>query len=305
VLLPSITDIATTTPAVAGLVAALQLADTGTPSPNLVSTLDNDASATKFTVFAPSNDAFTALVNALKGNDNGATTGITALSSFRPDNVLPVLTYHVAGASYFAAQVPTAATAIDTLGGKVTVQRTGNAVTVDGVTVAAANLFASNGVIHVIGSVLVPSITDVVTTSARFSSLKAAVLAADGAATTTPKVAAALDGTAKFTLFAPSNAAFTALGTAPSGQALTNVLLYHAVPGNPVYAAAALALTAPLSAPTALSGKNVTVNAEGTAPNKTVTVADSTATKANVNAVNFFTSNGVIHQIDKVLIPAP
>jgi transforming growth factor-beta-induced protein len=301
VLLPSIADIATTTPAVSNLVAALTLADTGAANPGLVARLDDDAAA-KLTVFAPTDTAFAALVNALKGADNGATTGITALTNFRPDQVLPVLTYHVATASYFAAQVPTTATAIDTLGGKVTVQRTGAAVTVDGTSVAAANLFASNGVIHVIGAVLLPSITDVVTTSAQFSSLKGAVLAADGASTT-PKVATALDGAGPFTLFAPSNAAFTALGTAPSGQALTNVLLYHAVPGPAVYAATALALSAPLVATTALATKTISVTAEGSP--KAVKIADSTSTKATVTGVNFFTSNGVIHQVDKVLIPSP
>lgn len=302
VLLPSITDIATTTPAVSSLVAALTLADTGSPSPGLVAALDNDAAA-KVTVFAPTDAAFTALVTALKGNDNGAATGITALTSFTPALVLPVLAYHVATARYLASQVPTAATAIDTLGGKVTVQRTGAAVTVDGVNVATANLLASNGVIHIIGSVLVPSITDVVTTSSKLSSLKTAVLAADGASGTAPKIATVLDGAGPFTLFAPSNAAFTALGTAPTGQALTNVLAYHAVPGAPVYAAAALGLTAPLIATTALTGKTLTVTAEGMP--KQVKLADSTANKATVTEVNYFTSNGVIHVVDKVLIPAP
>jgi len=299
VILPSIADIATTTPAVSSLVAALTLADTGTPSPGLVAALDNDAAA-KVTVFAPTDGAFTALVNALKGTDNGAATGISALTSFRPDQVTPVLTYHVAPMQYLSTAVPTAATAIATLGGSVTVQRTGQAVTVDGVSVVTANLLASNGVIHVIGSVLLPSITDVVTTSAIFSGLKAVVLAADGASGTTPKIAVVLDGATNFTLFAPSNAALATLGAgAPSGQALTDVLAYHAVPGAPVYAAAALGLAAPLVAPTALPTKSVTVSAEA----GSVKVADSTATKATVTQVNFFTSNGVIHQVDKVLLP--
>jgi uncharacterized surface protein with fasciclin (FAS1) repeats len=162
---------------------------------------------------------------------------------------------------------------------------------------------ASNGIIHAISSVILPSITDVVTTSASLTSLKGAVLGADGAANTTPKVATALDGSGSFTLFAPTNAAFTALGTAPSGQALTNVLLYHAVPGNPVFAAAALGLTAPLTVATALTGKSLNVAAEGTP--KGVTVADSPATKANVTTTNLFTANGVIHLVDKVLLPAP
>ncbi len=296
VLLPSIADIATTTPAVSSLVAAVALADTANPSPGLVAALDNDAAA-KVTVFAPTNAGFTALVTALAGTPN---SGITGLASFRPDQVLPVLTYHVAPANYFAAQVPTAATDIATLGGQVRVQRTGANVTVDGVSVAAANLFASNGTIHVIGSVLVPSITDVVTTSASFSGLKSVVLAADGATGTTPKIAGVLDGAGPFTLFAPSNAAIAALGAgAPSGQALTNVLAYHAVPGAPVYAAAALALTAPLVAPTALTGESLEVSAVG----GQVKVKDSTTTLGTVTGTNFFTSNGVIHVVDKVLLP--
>lgn len=302
VILPSITDIATTDSRFSSLAAALTLADTATPSPNLVATLDNDAAAGGFTVFAPTNDAFTGLVNALKGSDNGATTGIAALTDFRPDQVIPVLTYHViGGAQVKAAQVMTGSA--DTLGGKVALEKTGAAVKVDAANVIIADVLASNGVIHAIDAVILPSITDVVTTDARFASLKGAVLAADGDAATMPKVAAALDGAGPFTLFAPNAAAFTALGTPPSGQALTNVLLYHAVPGAPVFAATALGLMAPLTANTALAGKTLEVNAEGTP--KGVTVKDSTTTKANVVGTNLFTGNGVIHVVDKVLIPAP
>jgi uncharacterized surface protein with fasciclin (FAS1) repeats len=70
-----------------------------------------------------------------------------------------------------------------------------------------------------------------------------------------------------------------------------------------VYAATALGLTSALAAPTALPSRSVSITAEGTP--RAVKVADSTATKATVTGVNFFTSNGVIHVIDKVLIPAP
>ena len=112
-----------------------------------------------------------------------------------------------------------------------------------------------------------------------------------------------LDGAGPFTLFAPSNAAFTALGTPPSGQALTDLLLYHAVPGAPVYASQALSLSSPLAAPTALAGKSVTVAAEGSPMG--VTIADGTSTKAKVTGTDFFTANGVLRAVDKVLIPAP
>jgi uncharacterized surface protein with fasciclin (FAS1) repeats len=176
-------------------------------------------------------------------------------------------------------------------------------VTVDGANVLTADLLASNGVIHVVDQVLLPSITDVVTTSAQFSALAGAVTAADAAMGTTPKVGAALDGATSFTLFAPTNTAFTNLGTAPSGQALSNVLLYHAVPGNPVAAATALGLTMPLTAPTALANRSVTISAEGTP--RGVKVADSTATKGTVVVTNLFCANGIIHAVDKVLIPAP
>jgi transforming growth factor-beta-induced protein len=299
VILPSIADIATTTPALSSLVAAAALADTGTPSPGLVAALDDDAAA-KVTVFAPTDAAFTALVTALRGVDNGATTGISGLTSFRPDQVAPVLRYHLLGAQVLSSAVP-ASGDVDAVGGKLAVTRSGAAVTVDGANVVTADILASNGVVHVINQVLIPSITDVVTTDARFASLKTAVLAADGAMGTTPKVAGALDGTTNFTLFAPSNAAFTALGAAPSGQALTNVLLYHAVPGSPVYAATALGLTMPLIAPTALMGESIGVAAEGTP--RGVTIADGTNIKANVTETNLFTSNGVIHVVDKVLLP--
>lgn len=295
VLLPSITDIATTTPSLSSLVAAVGLADTDTPSPGLVAAFDDD-SADKVTVFAPVNEGFGALVSTLQG----ANTGITELTSFRPDQLLPVLAYHVAPANYPSAQVPEAATQIDTLGGKVSVQRTGTSVTVDGVNVVTADLYASNGTIHVIGSVLLPSITDVVTTSARFLGLRTAVLAADLTPGTTPKIAEVLEGAGPFTLFAPSNEAFRALGTdAPLGQTLTNVLAYHAVPGAPVYAATALELTTPLVAATALAGESLQVSAM----NDQVLVRDSTETPATVTATDFFTSNGVIHVIDKVLLP--
>mgnify|MGYP001195387117 CR=1 FL=1 len=295
VILPSALDIASTDPRFSSLTAAAAKAGLG-------ATLDDDALATRLTIFAPTNDAFTALVNALKGSDNGASTGIDALEDFSAAQLLPVVAYHVLPSPVFSKDVPASAN-VASNGGQLAVAKSGASVTVDGVPVVVADIVASNAVIHAVGSVLVPSITDVVTTRAEFSSLKAAVLAADGAMGTTPKVAAALDGTANFTLFAPSNAAFTALGTAPTGQALTQVLLYHALPGNPVYAATALALTSPLTAATALTGKTVAVNAEGTP--KGVTVADSTATKANVTEVNFFCSNGVIHTVDKVLIPSP
>ncbi len=297
VMLPSITDIATTDPAFSSLATALTVADADPSKPGLVTALDDDKA--KLTVFAPSNAAFDALVTALKGSDNGATTGISSLGSFSSAQLIPVLKYHVhGGGQVLASQVPAAAK-LEMLGGKAAVAK-GAKVTIDGAAVTTANILASNGAIHAIDRVVLPSITDLVTTSAQFSSLAGAIVAADGAQGATVSVAAALDGDAVFTLFAPTNAAFAALGAAPSGQALTEVLLYHAV-GQAVYGATAAGLASPLSVSTALASKSLTVAASG-APGA-VTVADGTAVKANVVATDYFTSNGVIHAVDKVLIP--
>lgn len=300
VLLPSITDVVVSDANFSSLATALTVADTDASAPGLVAALDDDAAT--FTVFAPTDAAFGGLVSALSASTS---TGITGLGSFQPYQLIPVLKYHVvAGAAVRAAQVT--AGPITTLGGNVTAA-VGSGVTIDGVTVTTADLLTSNGVIHVVDAVLIPSITDVVTTAPEFASLAGAVVASDGDAGTPVKIAPALDAaaaTGAYTLFAPDNAAFTALGTAPSGTDLMNVLLYHVTDqATAVYAADALALSSPLTVDTLLgdaANEQLTVsNASGS-----VLVDDAgSAMAATVNGANYFTSNGVIHKVDKVLLP--
>ena len=299
VLLPSITDVVVSDPAFTNLEAALIAADSDPSDPGLVEALDDNAGA--FTVFAPPDTAFTALVTALSGN---ASTGITALGDFEPYQLIPVLKYHVVPAVVTAADVT--AGPVTTLGG-IAQATTNGGVQIDGTAVTTANIFTRNGVIHVVGGVLLPSITDVVTTAPELSSLATAVVAADGNAGTTPKVAPALNAaaaTGAYTLFAPSNQAFTNLGAAPSGQALTNVLLYHVLnQSTPIYAADALALAAPAPFPTLLgagAASQITVSSPATS----VILDDAgSPTNATVTVANYFTANGVIHIVDKVLLP--
>ncbi len=282
----SIVAVASGDPQFSTLVAAVEKA-------GLAETLADETK--KYTVFAPTNAAFQALLT-----DLGITNGLEGLTAAQ---LKPILLYHVLGSEIRAAAATTAAQSnakVEALGGKVALSVVEGKIVLDGsARVATADVLASNGVIHVIDRVILPSITDLVTTSAQFSSLAGAIVAADGAQGATVSVAGALDGEAVFTLFAPTNAAFAALGAAPSGQALTDVLLYHAV-GQAVYGATAAGLAAPLSVSTALASKSLTVAAG--APGA-VTVADGTAVKANVVATDYFTSNGVIHAVDKVLIP--
>ncbi|MDP3237365.1 MAG: fasciclin domain-containing protein [Myxococcales bacterium] len=314
VLLPSIADIATAPASAANfssLAAAIGVADTlgdgGTNAAGIAAALDTTrADGGGYTVFAPTNAAFAATVSALRGADDGGTTGITGLGSFRPAQVAPILRYHVVPAQVLASQVPTTATAVGTLGGTVQALRTGANVTIDGKAVAAANVFASNGVIHVLGDVLLPSIADVVTTEPSLSTLASLVGGA-------PTVATALDGTTNFTLFAPNNAALVGV-TPPTGQALTDLLLYHAGTSvgstvtSPIYANTVLGLSTQVGLSTALPNRTLAVGpVAGTvrvAPIPSgMTPAALTNTSIQVVNPNLFTSNGVIHMINGVLVP--
>jgi transforming growth factor-beta-induced protein len=297
VILPSITDVVVSSDDFSTLELALGLADGDASQPNLVATLDDNSQA--LTVFAPPNDAFTALVTALASD---ASTGITGLDDVQSYQVIPILKYHVVGAVVTAADVT--AGPVTTLGGTA-VATTDNGVQINGAAVTTANLYTRNGVIHVIDAVLVPSIADVVTTAPEFSGLADVVGLADGGSGT-PKVGVALDApaaTGSYTLFAPSNVAVAGLSAPPMNQALTNVLLYHVLnQANPIYAADALGLANPATFPTLLGttpGASLIVSS----PANTVILDDSTAVNGNVQVPNYFTSNGVIHIIDKVLIP--
>lgn len=125
-----------------------------------------------------------------------------------------------------------------------------------------------------------------------FSILVEAVVAA-GLATT-------LSGTGPFTVFAPTNAAFAALlaelGVTKEAlfadtALLTAVLTYHVVPSR-VFKA-----QVPLNTPiTTLQGATFTVGSD-------LAITDQAGRKANIVATDVMASNGVIHVIDKVILP--
>ena len=253
-----------------------------------------------FTVFAPTDDAFAALpaglVDALLLPENEAA-------------LVAVLTYHVLGAEVPSSDVATGS--VETLQGEeIELVAGDNGVTVNGANVIAVDVEASNGVIHVIDSVLVPpsidatallvadameseamevgTIVDVAVEAGSFNTLVAAVTAADLAET--------LSGEGPFTVFAPTDEAFAAL---PAGlvdalllpenkDALVAVLTYHVlgaeVPSSDVATGSV----------ETLQGEEI----ELVAGDNGVTVNG-----ANVIAVDVEASNGVIHVIDAVLVP--
>jgi phosphate transport system substrate-binding protein len=99
-----------------------------------------------YTVFAPTNDAFAALPPA-----------VVEYLGAHPELLAQVLTYHVLAGSVTSDAVSTMAAAT-VQGGELDVVANESGVTVDGVAVTATDVMASNGVIHVIGEVLIPAI---------------------------------------------------------------------------------------------------------------------------------------------------
>lgn len=264
------------------------------------------------TVFAPTDDAFAAL-------PEGTVESLLA----DPEALASILTYHVVAGKVTADQVVELSEA-KTLNGasaKVTVTEDGK-VMIDEATVVATDIEATNGVIHVIDAVILPEASS----NARISTGNAVFAAASGM-DAQASMASAQSGTARtpiyalanksgfttlatairaaglqqtltvdgpFTVFAPTDEAFAALpaGTLESlladPEALTNILLYHVVSGE-VKAADVVTL----SEATMLNGEKVSIS-----------VGDGVMVNdANVSATDIMAKNGVVHVIDKVLIP--
>ncbi len=101
-----------------------------------------------FTVFAPTDAAFAALPEG---------TVDTLLLPENKDTLAGILTYHVVPGSVFAADLAGKVTEVETVGGgTITIDATGETITVNGIAVSATDVEASNGVIHVIDGVLMP-----------------------------------------------------------------------------------------------------------------------------------------------------
>lgn len=234
-----------------------------------------------FTVFAPSNSAFAAA--------SGITAGLT------PAQLGSVLTYHVLSGrvdSTAALAVATGAGEATTVNGaKVYLDKVGSSLYVNEALAGPLNVPASNGIIHGLDRVLLPpeSIYASLTTRG-LTSLKGAI---DAAADTPVDLVAALQGPGNFTVFAPTNAAFAALG----GPALTpaqlqDVLKYHVL-GSVVKASGAIAAAG--TPVTTLQGQAITTSLDGS-----TLVINGTAA---VTLFNIRATNGIIHVIDAVLIP--
>ena len=232
-----------------------------------------------FTVFAPNDAAFQA-----SGIDAAAIDGMSASDLAR------IIGYHALSAKVPSASVKAGVvTTVSELSLFLTVgagvDLNGGNATTGGARVQSADIEARNGVIHGIDRVLLPPD---VTALARYGGLSTLAGAIGSAG-----LGGALSGNGPFTVFAPTNEAFGALASVPTGAALAAVLKYHvvgtSVPSSAVPAQAASISMNEYGDPLTLlfdtrSGVKINGGAE-------VKMADLRAT------------NGVVHVIDRVLLP--
>ncbi len=269
----NIVEIASSESSFSTLVEALQKA-------GLVSALEGNG---PFTVFAPTNAAFSELFNAL---------GVNGIEDLSAEALTPILFYHVLNGKItsnglFNGYTNTLSAGPGLKNVSLLINATASRLNGD-VNFSDVDILASNGVIHVIDKVLLPpTVVDIAIQNGNFTHLVEAVVKADLVTT--------LSGTGPFTIFAPTDAAFEDLFTnlQVSGivdltkEQLIPILLYHVVSGNVRSSDLSSGYVSTLNGDILVDiGASVTLNND-----------------VNVIAIDLQGKNGVVHVIDKVLIP--
>lgn len=237
-----------------------------------------------FTVFAPTDEAFAKLPPG------------TVESWLKPENkdkLAAVLTYHVVKGSVMADKVMGMSSAPTVNGQRARVTVKGNTVWIDKATVTRADIACTNGVIHVIDTVLMPESRDIIELASSAGSYNTLIAALKAAGWDE-----ALKGKGPFTVFAPTDEAFAKLppGTVESWlkpenkDKLVAVLKYHVVQGR-IYSDSAVSTGMAKT----LEGHSVTIKSD---------MGRVWIDKAGVVTPDMDAANGVIHSIDTVLMPA-
>jgi len=284
----NIVEIALETPNLTSLVAALTAADG-----DLVTVLQGDG---PFTVLAPTNDAFTAFLSA---------NGFNTLEDVPTDVLTQILLNHVIMADVVANDLITSGAGYtNTLAtgpnnnAMSLYFNTSDGVTFNGVsTVTQADIEATNGTIHIVDAVIgIPTVVTFAVADPSFSTLVTALTDL----TPATDFVSTLEGEGPFTVFAPTNEAFSALPAIPEEEALTQVLLYHVVGGN--VTSSDLTNPGETTAET-LQGDSITITLPGSEGNIANITDASGATDIGIVAVDVQAGNGVIHVLNKVMIP--
>lgn len=258
-----------------------------------------DADGT-FTVFAPTDDAF-----ALLGQET-----IDALLA-DPDTLSSILTYHVLSTEVNAeGAIASAGMTVETVNGaSIALSLDGDSLLVNKSTVVDTDIAADNGIIHVIDAVLMPpadpgtptaNIVETAVADGRFTTLVAAL-------TATELDAVLADASGEFTVFAPTDDAFAMLGDETietllaNTDVLSSILLQHVISGAQVPALTAYSL----------NGTSVATESGAMIPIAINSMTDTlTVGGANVIIEDIYTTNGIIHVLDMVIVgdvevPAP
>jgi len=232
------------------------------------------------TVFAPDDSAFTDLAASLNTN----IAGLLALP-----NLTEILLYHVLGSTANSSSLNNG-DIFTPLNSNNTIKLTVNsAVYANHAMVNAADLSADNGIVHSINAVLLPNETVIdIAIDNGFTSLSAAIIQQGLLPVLTNPFAS-------FTVFAPTDQAFTntatALGTDINGLLalpnLTDILTYHVLDSYVLSSSLASGSVA------TINGENITVDLS-----MGVMIND-----ANVTSADIIAENGVVHVLDKVLLP--
>jgi len=248
-----------------------------------------------FTVFAPTNDAFTKLP---------AGSVDTLLKPENKDQLVNILTYHVVSGKYKASDLTDGLMLTSIQGQQLKVTKSGDTIMINGATIQTTDVVSSNGITHIIDTVLQPKAGTIVGGALMTPDLNIVQNALNAnnvttlvAAVKTAGLVNTLSGVGPFTVFAPTNDAFAKLPTGTvdtllkpeNKNKLVDILTYHVVAGK--YKASDLQDGQVLKT---VEGKSLTVKKDG----NTIMINGAT-----IQTKDVISSNGVTHVIDTVLMP--
>jgi len=287
----NIVEIALDTPDLSNLVAALSVADG-----NLVDVL----SGGEFTVLAPTNEAFETFL---------AANGFMSLSEVPTDVLSNILLNHVISGTVNSTNL------VDTGSGYSTTNAsnmdgdnlslyfdTSSGVTFNGISsVVAADIVASNGIVHVVDEVIgLPTVVTFAVSNPALSTLVAA-LTTEGLSVDIVSILSSSDEPSPFTVFAPTNDAFGSLLAELGLNALGDIPvdILEATLGTHVAPEANVRSTDLVDGMSVNTiGSTITVSLSDGAK-----LIDSNGRESNIVAVDIQAYNGVVHVIDNVLLP--
>ena len=277
----SIVDVVVSSPDFSILKAAVLKADIAT-----------ELSQPNLTVFAPDNNAFGA-------------SGITesTINTLDKNTVAFIVRNHVIVPTTYSGDIQNGTGEVIAFNGQpVFINRSASGITLNGVKVKAADASARNGVIHTVEKVIMPapgSVVQIAINSPVHKRLVQAVVKCG-------LVSVLSNPSSRFTVFAPTDAAFgaigfdsTAIANTPA-SALTPILLYHVIGKTVLSYDLTEGLEAATLKPTPVN-TNIIFSLAGGA--KVRGGGNPAGVFANITGANLFATNGVVHVIDKVLLP--